>query len=60
MATRQQINDRLEEFTDKNCLNCYASIRDCGRVHLDDRFKIDHLKQIMKILEDLEEADNDK
>tara|TARA_R110000803_G_scaffold48653_3_gene101141 strand:+ start:18 stop:185 length:168 start_codon:yes stop_codon:yes gene_type:complete len=55
MATRQEINDRLEKFTDKNCLNCYASIRDCGRIHLDDRFKINHLKQIMKILEDLED-----
>ena len=58
MATRQEINERLEEFTDKNCQNCYASIRNCGSIHLDDRFKIDHLKQIMKILEDLEEIDN--
>ena len=56
MELRQEINDKLHAYTEKNCLNCYAQVRKDGRVHLDDRFKIEHLKDIMVILEGLEEG----
>ena len=51
----QEINDKLHAYTEKNCRNCYAQVLKDGRVHLDDKFKIGHLKDIMVILEGLEE-----
>jgi hypothetical protein len=50
----KQVNEMLELYTDANCINCYASVMSDGRVHLDDKFEIKHLKDIMKILEELE------
>ena len=51
--TVNEVNKLLDEYTDKNCLNCYARITNRGRVHLDDHFEIKHLKDIMKIIEKL-------
>lgn len=47
---REKVNERLEEYIDKNCPNCYARITEYNDVHLDDRFKYDQLLEIMKIL----------
>jgi iron uptake system EfeUOB component EfeO/EfeM len=51
--TVNEVNKLLDEYTDKNCLNCYARITDQGRVHLDHHFKIKHLKDIMTIIDQL-------
>jgi iron uptake system EfeUOB component EfeO/EfeM len=51
--TVEEVNKLLDEYTDKNCLNCYARITDQGRVHLDHHFKINHLKDIMTIIDQL-------
>ena len=48
---RLLVNDRLAEYVEENCNWCYASIRENGRLHLDDRFEIEHIREIMKIAE---------
>lgn len=47
--TLDRINEKLSSYTDLNCLNCYARLESDGRIRLDDRFKIDHLIEIIKI-----------
>ncbi len=50
---REEINKKLSEYTEKNCMHCYAQVTERGRIHLDDRFEMKHLKDIMGILKDL-------
>jgi len=52
---REAINQRLHEYTDEHALGCYVQIRDNGRIQMDYYFELDHLKGIMKILEDLDD-----
>lgn len=48
---RKEINEKLAEYTEKHCWHCYAQIDERGRVHLDDRFSMEDLRCIRKILE---------
>lgn len=46
---RATINRQLDDFTDKNCLHCYAAMRPDGTLHLDGHFCAAHLLQILMI-----------
>jgi len=54
MMKVEEVNKLLDEYTDKNCLNCYARVTAQGRVHLDDQFEIKHLKDIMNIIDQID------
>ena len=55
MNNREAVNKELEGYTEDNCHWCYAEVLEDGRVHLDDKFDMRHLRGIMKILEKLDE-----
>jgi hypothetical protein len=53
---KDEINEKLSDYIEENCHNCYAKVTDSGLIHLDDKFEIKHLKDIMKIIEQLKEG----
>jgi hypothetical protein len=50
ISNREEINRYLEEYTDKNCMNCYAKITKEGLIHLDDKFTPCDYEAIIEII----------
>jgi hypothetical protein len=47
----EELNERLEEYTDDICPWCYAQVTDRGRIHLDGMFDPDDLKELLQLVE---------
>lgn len=50
--SREKINDLLDKYTENHTSGCHASLKECGKLHLDWKFEIDQVRDILKIIDD--------